>query len=128
MKKNGFTLVEVLAVIVILGVITAIAAPAVMGVIDRSKENMYNNQLEVFKDAAAMYVADNINTNPSMKIDGYSTELDLSEMIDYGYIEGPVKNPLTGEYFETSGCMEYYVRITREANAIFTYQVVEGEC
>ncbi len=49
MRKKGFTLIEVLAVIIIIGVISLIIAPITIGIIDRSKENMYNNQLNAFK-------------------------------------------------------------------------------
>ena len=39
MKKNGFTLVELLAVIVVLAIIALIATPIVLNVIEKSKKN-----------------------------------------------------------------------------------------
>lgn len=40
-NKKGFTLVELLAVIAILGVIMVIAVPNVMGIIDKNKKDTY---------------------------------------------------------------------------------------
>ncbi len=40
-NKNGFTLVELLAVIVLLGVIMLIAVPNVMSILDKNKKDIY---------------------------------------------------------------------------------------
>lgn len=51
-NKKGFTLVELLAVIVILGVLLMIAVPAVQNVIKKAKNNATQKQAELFIDAA----------------------------------------------------------------------------
>ena len=51
-NKKGFTLVELLAVIVILGVLLMIAVPAVQNVIKKTKNNAPQKQAELFIDAA----------------------------------------------------------------------------
>lgn len=51
-NKKGFTLVELLAVIVILGVLLMIAVPAVQNVIKKTKNNTTQKQAELFIDAA----------------------------------------------------------------------------
>lgn len=51
-NKRGFTLVELLAVIVILGVLLMIAVPAVQNVIKKTKSNATQKQAELFIDAA----------------------------------------------------------------------------
>lgn len=51
-NKKGFTLVELLAVIIILGVLLMIAVPAVQNVIKKTKNNATQKQAELFIDAA----------------------------------------------------------------------------
>ena len=46
-NKKGFTLVELLAVIVILGVLLMIAVPAIQNVIKKSKKNAFESQAKL---------------------------------------------------------------------------------
>lgn len=50
-NQRGLTLVELLAVIVILGIVAAIAVPAIGGVIERSKKNADAATIDLVKDA-----------------------------------------------------------------------------
>ncbi len=52
MKKNGFTMVELLAVIVILGVLLSIAVPAVSNYIVNSKKESYVVVMDEYLDGA----------------------------------------------------------------------------
>ena len=61
MNKKGFTLVELLAVIIILGLLIAIAVPSYIGVSKRIKEKMWDNKLKMIETAVEMYVQDNKN-------------------------------------------------------------------
>lgn len=54
--KKGFTLVELLAVIVILAIILAIAIPGISNVINSSKEQAYESQKELIVNAAKKYL------------------------------------------------------------------------
>ena len=55
MKKNGFTLVEVIAVVVILGILVTFASPYVIKYIDSSKESTKQQSLQDTEDAAISY-------------------------------------------------------------------------
>ena len=46
MKKNGFTLVEVLAVIIVMGLLATITGPYVIRSINTSKKNAFKNSVE----------------------------------------------------------------------------------
>lgn len=57
-KEEGFTLVELLAVIVILGIIVAIAIPAIGGILDRAGEQADDAEEQLILDAARLYDVD----------------------------------------------------------------------
>jgi type IV pilus assembly protein PilA len=55
-SKRGVTLVELLAVIVILGIIAAIAVPAIGGLIERQRENAAEESHQLVLNQAKTYV------------------------------------------------------------------------
>lgn len=59
MKKNGFTLLELLVVIAILAVIALISVPTIVNVISESRENAYLEQERSIVNAAKTYMANN---------------------------------------------------------------------
>lgn len=54
-KEDGFTLVELLGVIVILGIILAIAIPAIGNIVDNARTNTAEQQEALVIDAAKLY-------------------------------------------------------------------------
>ena len=52
MKKNAFTLIELLAVIAILAIILVISIPKVLDVIDVSKKDSFKNAAQLIADTA----------------------------------------------------------------------------
>lgn len=59
LNKKGFTLIEVLAVIVILSVLMAIMIPTVNHIINKNDENSYEKLKEGIVNAAKVYISDN---------------------------------------------------------------------
>lgn len=55
MKKNGFTLVELLAVIVILALLVSIAVPGVLTMSDKIQSNMFCTKIENIEKAAQLW-------------------------------------------------------------------------
>lgn len=95
-KEDGFTLVELLGVIVILGIILAIAIPAIGNIVDNAKNNTAAAQEELVIDAAKMYVLDG-NTIPS---EGVTSET----LITNGYLE------------DKEDLSDYTVKVTKDGN------------
>ena len=60
MNNKGFTLVELLAVIVITSVLTLITSVSVVGILKTSKNRLNNVQINSIKAAAQAWGADNI--------------------------------------------------------------------
>ena len=59
MKKKGFTLVELMIVIVIIGILAAVAIPKFADMVDKSKEGATKGQLTSLRSALNIYYSDN---------------------------------------------------------------------
>ena len=69
MKKKGFTLVELLAVIAILAILVIIALPNVMGMFNTAKENSFYTEVkEIYKTAQNKWMLDNMSSANAAKI------------------------------------------------------------
>ena len=52
MKKNAFTLIELLAVIAILAIILVVSIPRILDVIETSKKDSFKNAAKLIVDSA----------------------------------------------------------------------------
>lgn len=116
MKKNGFTLAELLGVIVILALISLITVPAVSGTLQKYKSKLCKTQVEQIVSAARTWGSDNILKLPSS---GNSIEVTLKELSDYGYIDSDIENPVTKENFDLE---ETKVKITKNGKK-YEYEI-----
>lgn len=105
-NKKGFTLVELLAVIVILGVLLMIAVPAVQNVIKKTKNNATQKQAELFIDAAKkMAIIDEATSD--MVIYKLS---DLDSSVDTNRFTGMVVA------LKENGSYKYYIYLNDSVN------------
>lgn len=56
-NKKGFTLIELLTVIAILAIILLIAAPTILGVLDKAKKNTFRNQVLLYVESMKTQMA-----------------------------------------------------------------------
>ena len=61
MNKNGFTLVELISVIVLLGLLMVIAVPNALNLSKKVKEKSYNTKIDLIEQAANNYGQTNIS-------------------------------------------------------------------
>lgn len=99
MKNNkGFTLVELMAVIVVLAIIISIAIPSAISISHKIKVKMYNTKVDMILSSAKIYGQDNpaiVNADETC-----SSSVSVDELINNGYIKkddtknGSVLNPV----------------------------------
>jgi len=95
MKKNGFTLVEILTVVVIIAVITTISSIGIAAVKEKINENLWESTISLIEKSAANYGEDNLNylkdTNTTCEIDGKTKykciKVSVQYLIDKNYIK-----------------------------------------
>lgn len=116
MKKNAFTLIELLAAITILALLVLIAVPAVSKQLDEGKNKLYNSQIENIKASAKAWGADNLFKLPE---DDSCITITLGYLKDLGYLDVNIQNPKTGEQFSDT---DTFVNIKKSGNN-YIYEV-----
>lgn len=108
--KNGFTLVELLAIMVLLGVIILVAIPSVINSNKVAKENDQKEFVDAINTACESYAAVNSKTDGSVTI---------NELLNGGYLKKSLKNPNTGKEISSMGSTA--ITIT-SSGCNYTYQ------
>jgi len=92
--NNGFTLVELLAVIIILSLLALIASTAVTKLVADTKSDLSGTQITLIKSAAESWGADNLSLLPNANECKYLTLGDLKES---GLMDQKIVDPKTNE-------------------------------
>ena len=77
MRDKGFTLTELLAVIVVLAILVAIAVPSYFVISNNTKKQLYQNKIDLIRTQSLKYAEDN-------NIDGET--ISVNTLINEGYI------------------------------------------
>lgn len=119
MKKRGFTLAELIGVVVLLGAILLIIIPVVSKSLKDSKQKLYNDQIEGIKQALQLWASDNKPNNNE------TYYLTLSQLKQKGLVEPDLKNPITGEYLPN----DMVLKVINE-NGVIDYEIIKdsGVC
>ena len=118
MKRNGFTLAELLAVIAILGIIALIVFPQVNTSIKNSKKRAYDQQVESILESASTWGLKNMSKLSEIS----ENYISIETLQKSGYLEAKqLINPITDEVMD--GCI-----VARYQNYQYIYQYVEDSC
>lgn len=116
--KKGFTLAELLGVLIVLALIAMIAFPAVSGSLKTYKKKVCIVQLDNIIEAGKEWAADNITQLPETEESDDYRDVSLNSLIKYGYLDDDIKNPKTKKAFED----DLVVRIQKYKNK-YTYKL-----
>lgn len=117
-NPNGLTLLELLAVVVILGIISAIAVPTFSTIIENTKKDAHISNAIQIAEAAKTYINSNSLKDQSLPSD----PIKLETLITEGYIFS-IKDPsISGGYYDqikttvkfskTGSSYQYYVKLS----------------
>ncbi len=111
-NENGLTLVELLAVIVILAIIAAIAIPSIGGVINGTKTKAHNSNAVMIIDAAR-YLTINAKVVPE--------KATLSDLVTGGYLNSIPQDPANKQ--STYEGTNSFVTITNDAMKGYSFSI-----
>ena len=134
MKLNykGFTLVELLAVIAIMGMLAVIMVPTISGVIEENKTNNSANLKNSIKSSARAYISDNRyeikldnnscnnNTRNIISIDNTSisdSKITVKLLVDKGYLKSNSGNIINPETNKPINKKESYIVVTYDCSS-----------
>ncbi len=90
MDRRGFTMVELLATVAILGILSGLAITAVSSILNRAHEEYYNNQEKNLVLAAQAYY--NANKTKLPKVIGKKSEVTAKELRNANYLKEELTN------------------------------------
>ena len=112
MNRKGFTLIELIATIALLGIIVTISFISINKVIEQSKENDCESLLKSIKTAANDYASDKRYSESINSI--VANGITVQDLIEGEYISNPV-NP-----YNKSEINPNYIKITYSFNKNLT--------
>ena len=119
-SEKAFTLIELLAVIVILAVVALIAFPFIGDIIKASKEKSYEVQVRYILKSAENWVITNM-IDLSKEFDNF---VSIDELSDAGYLSTrKITNPITNK--KMNGCI--FIQYDEEKDN-FQYSYNEKDC
>lgn len=110
MVRKGFTLVEILIVVVILGILAAIVIPQFTNASESAKASSALSQLQTIRSQIELYKNQHNGAEPDLitNWDQFTSKTDVDGTLNpsglYGpYMQQPSKNPFTGGSDVASG-------------------------
>lgn len=116
--KKGFTLVELIGVMVILGLMVLVGVPAMTRTLRNTNEDEYNRALTDLYLATENYIEVNRSNFPTLNEAGGEVYISLNELKNAGYLRANITNPKTEKVFDYKNA----VRVFRNLDGTLDYE------
>ena len=120
MSKKGFTLVELLAVIVILSLLAIITTTSVTKLVSDAKTDLSSTQIELIKSAAEIWGAKNMDKLPKANECLYIT---LQDLKNEGVLDNNVIDPKDNKEISNNTKIKISNIISEYGKKIINYEV-----
>lgn len=117
MKQNGFTLIEMIAVVILISLISLIFLPTITNQIANKKQKISEVAETLIFNATELYMSNRVTEYPKTAGNTYCVSLD--KLVQSDYLSNPVKDMTTGKEIPLTN----YVKIT--VNNYNEYEFVE---
>lgn len=109
MNDKGFTLVEIVAIMVVLVGIFLVSFPALSGTLKLEEAKKYNNMVIDLCTAGKTYMYSKMDEFPELSIINSDIILEISSLISYGSVDKNLVNPKS-ELSVKDDSLKYTVR------------------
>ena len=116
--KKGFTLIELISVIILLGIVGLIAIPVINNTLRSQKQTLYESQITDIKLATERWAFDHVEELPVGESDFITVT--ISDLKSTGYLEKELIDPRSGDPIPN----ELEVKITRKGEGYY-YSIEE---
>lgn len=100
MNDKGFTLIELVAIVLVLVAIFLVSFPSLLNLSKKDEERKYDSMVETLCLAGDTYIKNNSKDFKDMIIPNNHIEIDINELMVYGIVKTNTTNPKTNKSVE----------------------------
>ena len=123
MNRKGFTLVELLTVVIILALIALLVVTGVTKLVKNSRENLSDIQLSSLKESASIWAVENTEFLPD---DNECIYMTLGYLKDYGLVNEKVIDAKTSNDLSDNLFIKISAELSEYNKLIYNYEIIDN--